>query len=42
MSHFFHCQPYFFHSLSFIGWKESFSVIIGGEEVRMGKPSPEM
>ncbi|KAF6167634.1 hypothetical protein GIB67_031217 [Kingdonia uniflora] len=24
------------------GWKESFSVIIGGDEVRMGKPSPEM
>ncbi|KAI3996825.1 hypothetical protein MKX01_029934 [Papaver californicum] len=24
------------------GWKESFSAIIGGDEVRMGKPSPEM
>lgn len=24
------------------GWKESFSVIIGGDEVRMGKPSPEI
>lgn len=25
-----------------LGWKESFSVIIGGDEVRMGKPSPEI
>jgi len=25
-----------------IGWKESFSVIIAGDEVRAGKPSPEM
>lgn len=24
------------------GWKESFSVIIGGDEVTMGKPSPEI
>ncbi|CAN0852718.1 Bifunctional riboflavin kinase/FMN phosphatase [Linum grandiflorum] len=24
------------------GWKESFSVIIGGDEVRAGKPSPEI
>ncbi|KAK3420069.1 hypothetical protein EUGRSUZ_G00853 [Eucalyptus grandis] len=24
------------------GWKESFSVIIGGDEVRIGKPSPEI
>ncbi|XP_009390069.2 bifunctional riboflavin kinase/FMN phosphatase-like isoform X1 [Musa acuminata AAA Group] len=24
------------------GWKESFSVIIGGDEVAMGKPSPEI
>ncbi|BBN67830.1 riboflavin kinase/FMN hydrolase [Prunus dulcis] len=24
------------------GWKESFSVIIGGDEVRLGKPSPEI
>ncbi|KAI3988185.1 hypothetical protein MKX01_011974 [Papaver californicum] len=24
------------------GWKESFSAIIGGDEVRMGKPSPEI
>lgn len=24
------------------GWKNSFSVIIGGDEVRTGKPSPEM
>lgn len=24
------------------GWKESFSVIIGGDEVRNGKPSPEI
>ncbi|KAF3451563.1 hypothetical protein FNV43_RR07658 [Rhamnella rubrinervis] len=24
------------------GWKESFSVIIGGDEVRSGKPSPEI
>ncbi|GAV76484.1 Flavokinase domain-containing protein/HAD_2 domain-containing protein [Cephalotus follicularis] len=24
------------------GWKESFSVIIGGDEVQMGKPSPEI
>ncbi|KAL5774590.1 hypothetical protein ACOSP7_012147 [Xanthoceras sorbifolium] len=24
------------------GWKESFSVIIGGDEVKMGKPSPEI
>ncbi|KAF8409353.1 hypothetical protein HHK36_005428 [Tetracentron sinense] len=24
------------------GWKESFSFIIGGDEVRMGKPSPEI
>ncbi|OIW20891.1 hypothetical protein TanjilG_24969 [Lupinus angustifolius] len=24
------------------GWKSSFSVIIGGDEVRTGKPSPEM
>ncbi|XP_058101401.1 bifunctional riboflavin kinase/FMN phosphatase [Magnolia sinica] len=24
------------------GWKESFSVIIGGDEVGMGKPSPEI
>ncbi|XP_057972991.1 bifunctional riboflavin kinase/FMN phosphatase isoform X1 [Malania oleifera] len=24
------------------GWKESFSVIVGGDEVRMGKPSPEI
>ncbi|KAK1265793.1 hypothetical protein QJS04_geneDACA000096 [Acorus gramineus] len=24
------------------GWKESFSVIIGGDEVSMGKPSPEI
>ncbi|XP_021661042.2 bifunctional riboflavin kinase/FMN phosphatase isoform X2 [Hevea brasiliensis] len=24
------------------GWQESFSVIIGGDEVRTGKPSPEM
>nr|DAD23048.1 TPA_asm: hypothetical protein HUJ06_024511 [Nelumbo nucifera] len=24
------------------GWKESFSTIIGGDEVRMGKPSPEI
>lgn len=24
------------------GWKESFSFIIGGDEVTMGKPSPEM
>ncbi|GJU75162.1 bifunctional riboflavin kinase/FMN phosphatase, partial [Tanacetum coccineum] len=23
------------------GWKESFSVIIGGDEVKEGKPSPE-
>ncbi|GAV77899.1 LOW QUALITY PROTEIN: Flavokinase domain-containing protein/HAD_2 domain-containing protein, partial [Cephalotus follicularis] len=27
---------------TFIGWKESFSVIIGGDEVQMGKPSPEI
>lgn len=27
-----------FHS----GWKESFSVIIGGDEVRSGKPSPDI
>ena len=25
-----------------VGWKNSFSVIIGGDEVRTGKPSPEM
>jgi len=24
------------------GWMNSFSVIIGGDEVRTGKPSPEM
>ncbi|KAI3928454.1 hypothetical protein MKW98_024055 [Papaver atlanticum] len=24
------------------GWKESFSAIVGGDEVRMGKPSPEI
>lgn len=24
------------------GWKESFSVVIGGDEVTAGKPSPEM
>ncbi|KAK1556366.1 hypothetical protein Q3G72_003766 [Acer saccharum] len=24
------------------GWKESFSVIMGGDEVKMGKPSPEI
>lgn len=24
------------------GWKQSFSVIIGGDEVKSGKPSPEM
>nr|GFC21418.1 bifunctional riboflavin kinase/FMN phosphatase [Tanacetum cinerariifolium] len=24
------------------GWKESFSVIIGGDEVKEGKPSPEI
>ncbi|KAI9198040.1 hypothetical protein LWI28_009041 [Acer negundo] len=24
------------------GWKESFSVIIGGDEVKIGKPSPEI
>lgn len=28
--------------LCYLGWKESFSVIIGGDEVAMGKPSPEM
>jgi beta-phosphoglucomutase-like phosphatase (HAD superfamily) len=25
-----------------IGWKESFSVIVGGDEVEKGKPSPDM
>lgn len=32
----------FTHSFPIIGWKESFSVIIGGDEVTSGKPSPEM
>jgi hypothetical protein len=32
----------FTHYFSIIGWKQSFSVIIGGDEVTSGKPSPEM
>ncbi|KAL9266030.1 Bifunctional riboflavin kinase/FMN phosphatase-like protein [Drosera capensis] len=28
--------------LCFIGWKDSFSVIVGGDEVRSAKPSPEI
>jgi beta-phosphoglucomutase-like phosphatase (HAD superfamily) len=24
------------------GWKESFSVIVGGDEVEKGKPSPDL
>lgn len=28
--------------LSCIGWKESFSAIVGGDEVEKGKPSPDM
>lgn len=32
----------FFHCYLHLGWKESFSVIIGGDEVKSGKPSPEM
>lgn len=29
---------FYFHA----GWKDSFAVIIGGDEVRTGKPSPDM
>ena len=25
-----------------LGWKEQFSVILGGDEVKSGKPSPDM
>lgn len=32
----------FTHYFPIIGWKQSFSVIIGGDEVTYGKPSPEM
>ena len=28
--------------LPFIGWKESFTAIVGGDEVEKGKPSPYM
>lgn len=32
----------FDENASYIGWKESFSAAVGGDEVRAGKPSPEM
>lgn len=39
-------ETYFSHIIIyqhwFTGWKEAFSVIIAGDEVKAGKPSPEM
>jgi hypothetical protein len=29
-------------SIWYIGWEESFVAIVGGDEVTMGKPSPDM